>query len=103
MTEGRFAPPIGGEVWAGVSTTTNLSAGVYVGDCPFISVFGNGNGAATITLYYSMDGTNYFASGNTITLAGSADFGKDFTVGAPWIALKSSANITATAYISAKG
>lgn len=70
-------------------------------NCPFVSAFGNSSGAATLTLQYSMDGTNYY-DGPAQTLSGSGNFRIDATTGARFVRLKSSASVTLTATICAK-
>lgn len=104
MAEGRLTPPIAGVVWAGVSTGSNTpSSGVWVADAPFCSAFGHVSGACTVTVMYSNDNTTFYASQNKQVLAGASDFAIDFTPGAQYIALQSTANVTATGIISAKG
>ena len=102
---GQKAQPLGsqGNAWNGVATGTNTnSTAIYVGSCAWVSAFGHVSGAATITVYYSFDNTNWYASTNKVTTAGAADFALDFTTAAPYIALQSSAGVTATATICGK-
>jgi hypothetical protein len=61
--------------------------------CPFITAFGHADGAATITLLASMDGTNFYAIATQV-LAGAADFAINVTCAARYFALKSSAGLT---------
>lgn len=102
---GRLVPPLGslGNAWNNASTGTNTNSNaVNVYDCPFCTAMGTVSGAATITVFYSFDGVNFYASANKIVMAGAGTFALDFTTGAPWIALQSSAGVTATATICAK-
>lgn len=100
------APDIGfeGNGWANVAT----GAGGFSGSCdlqwsPFVSVFGHVSGATTITVQVSQDGTTWYDSQSTQVLAGAADFCIHATIGARYVRLKSSANITATATLAGKG
>ena len=79
-----------------------VSASLAVGDFPFVSAYGNANAATTITLQYSADNTNFY-DGPNVVLAGAGDFRIDAQTGAEYVRLKSSASVTATASIEAKG
>lgn len=101
----RGDTPLGtqGNAWAnGAATSANTNSSVVdVMDAFFVSAFGHVDGATTITLMYSIDGTNFYA-GPTVTLAGAADFKIDATVAARYLALQSTNNVHATASICAK-
>jgi uncharacterized protein YaiE (UPF0345 family) len=74
---------------------------VQVWSAAIVTVLGHVSGACTITVMYSADGTNFYA-GPTITAAGAADIYLDLTTAAGYVALKSSANVTATVSVLAK-
>lgn len=103
---GRQVPPLGspGNAWSGGAATgvNGNSSAVQVYDCPWVSAFGHVDGATTITVFYSHDGANFYASANKVTTSGAADFAIDFTTAAQWIQLQSSANVHATATIAGK-
>lgn len=104
MTTARNVIPIGhhGNAWNAVLTTIGgTSNSVKVWNCPFVSCFGNSDGAATITVQYSQDGENFY-DGATQVLSGSGNFRIDVTTGALFVRLKSSAAVTITATIAAK-
>jgi hypothetical protein len=61
--------------------------------CPFVTAFGHADGATTITLLASMDGTAFYATATQV-LAGAADFGINVTCAARYFALKSSTGLT---------
>lgn len=100
----RVTPPIGthGNAWlaADVGAAT-YSAGVDTLNAPFVSAFGNTSGASTITVSVSMDASTWYDT--TITFAANGDFWFNFSVGVRYVRLKSSAHVTITATIAAKG
>lgn len=105
MSQGRNVAPIGvhANIWSNVSTGTSTSTNyVDTWNCPFVSAFGHVGGAATITVQYSMDGVNFY-DGPTQVLGSGIDFRIDCTCAARYVALKSSANVTATGTVAAKG
>ncbi len=88
--------------WNNVAVGINgTSTALVLGDARFVSAFGNSSAAATITLQYSQDGTNFY-DGPTQVLAGAGNFRIDAIVGAAQVRLKSSAAATITATIAAK-
>lgn len=90
------------KVWnAALTGIGGVSTQLTIGDAKVLSAFGHVDGACTITVQYSADGTNFF-DGPTQVLAGAADFRIDYFPGCAHTRLKSSANVTATAWISAK-
>lgn len=73
-------------------------------DCrytPFVSAFGHVSAATTIMMQLSQDNVNFYDAANMV-LAGASDFDISRTVGARYVRLKSSANVTATATIAGK-
>lgn len=108
MSAPRQSQPLSAVAWNNVPTGVgggqsgaNNSAVLRAYSCPFVSAFGSVNGACTMTLMYSTDGANWY-NGPSTTLAGAGMFHLDTTSGAEFFALQSSANVTATAVISAK-
>lgn len=103
--DGRNFEPIGSHanIWnaaaTGAGTTSTNTLRTF--DAPFVSVFGHVSGATTITLMLSADGVNFYA-GPTVSPSGAGDFFINATVGAQYLALQSSNNITATGSIQAK-
>jgi hypothetical protein len=90
------------KVWAGVATGVGgFSASLDIGNAPFVTVFGSVSGAATVTLQVSADGVTFYDT--TSNQAATADVGFSATIAAKYVRLKSSANVTATIYIAAKG
>jgi hypothetical protein len=90
------------KVWANVATGIGgFSSDLAISSSSQISAFGNLSGAATITVQYSADGVNYY-DGPTQVLAGAGDFRIDTFASCAHVRLKSSANVTATAWIAAK-
>ncbi len=104
MSSGRNVSPIGvqGNAWSAAAVGANgTSAVVDAWSCPYVSAFGNAGAATTLTLQYSLDGTNFYA-GPSVTLAGAGDFHIDATTAARYLRLLSSAAATITATIAAK-
>ena len=105
--ENRYVPPIGvhANVWnaasTGVNTTSTNNVNTY--NSPFITAFGTVNGATTITVMVSQNGTTFYKSQSTQVLGGSGDFCINLTCAAQYVALQSTADVTATATIVAKG
>lgn len=99
----RLETPLGthGNAWNNAVTASGASSVVDTFSCPFVTAFGTSDGAVTITLQYSQDGTNFY-SGPTQVLAGAGDFAISATPGARFCRLKSSAAVTVTATIAAK-
>lgn len=65
------------------------------------TAFGNTSGAATLTVEYSADNTNWYSSAiNTGAVTGN--FGVTFTTGARYVRLSSSAAVTITATLQCK-
>jgi hypothetical protein len=96
-----YTQPLSTVIWAAASTGTSVSTNsLRKWSLPFVSVAGHVSGAATVTLMYSVDGVTFYAGPST-TLSGASDFSIDATCGFEFVALKSSANVTATAVISA--
>jgi hypothetical protein len=104
MSAGRNVSPIGvhGNAWKAASVAANgTSAVVDSWSCPYVSAFGNAGGATTLTLQYSLDGSNFYA-GPSVTLGGAGDFHLDATTAARYLRLLSSSSATLTATIAAK-
>lgn len=87
---------------AAVTGVNGTSTALQIGAAMFVSAFGNASAATTITLQYSQDGTNYY-DGPTQVLGGAGNFRIDATMGCEYARLKSSASVTATATLAAKG
>jgi hypothetical protein len=104
---GRFSPPQGTpkNVWNNVATGVATNGNVVdTLNQPFLSIYGHVGGNTTLTVMFSADNSNFYASGTTIVFAGgAADFGVNLTAGARYVTLQSSGNVTATATIQAKG
>lgn len=100
----RQISPLGthANAWDAAATGAGgVSAALDTWSCPFVSAFGNASGASTITVQYSQDGSNYY-DGPAQVLSGAGNFRIDATCGARYVRLKSSANVTVTATLSAK-
>lgn len=92
-----------GNAWNNATPAAGgTSSSVLVLSASVISVFGNANGATTLTVQFSYDGTNFYDSEYTITLTDAGDFGKTIQCGARYVRLKTSASVTITATISGK-
>ena len=90
-----------GNAWNAVATGVNgVSTALESVGRPHKSAFGNVSAATTVTLQFSMNGTNFY-DGPQVTTVDAADFVFNVTSGAAYIRLKSSANVTATATLSA--
>ncbi len=104
MSAGRNVSPIGvqGNAWnAAAVASGGTSAVVDTWSCPYVSAFGNAGAATTLTLRYSLDGSNFYA-GPSVTLSGAGDFHIDATTAARYLQLLSSSAATLTATIAAK-
>ncbi len=101
----RNIPPIGthGNAWNAASTGAGgVSNTLDTQNAPFVTAFGNVSGACTITVQVSQDGETFYDTQLAQVLAGAGNFCILGTIGARFIRLKSSADVTATATISAK-
>lgn len=67
----------------------------------FCSAFGNTSAAATVTVEFSADDTNYYSS-SVNTGAVTGNFGVNFQIGARYVRLSSSAAATITATLQCK-
>jgi hypothetical protein len=99
-----FIPPatVGthANAWSAAAVLANgVSASIDTQNCPFISVFGNTDGATTITVQMSQDNTNFYDAESTVA---NGDFSISNTYGARYIRLKSSQARTITATIAGK-
>jgi hypothetical protein len=104
MSAERNISPIGvqGNAWKAASVGANgTSAVLDTWSCPYVSAFGNAGAATTLTLQYSMDGTNFYA-GPAVTLTGAGDFHIDATTAARYLRILSSSAATITATLAAK-
>lgn len=102
---GRLVPPLGthGNIWNDASTGVATNGDVVnTFNSPFVSAFGHVDAASTLTLMLSADGSHFYA-GPTVTTSGAGDFYINATVGCQYVTLQSSASVTATASIQAKG
>lgn len=105
MSGQRQRMPIGvhANAWSAASTGAGgFSSSVDTWCAQAVTAFGNASGATTITLQVSQDGTNWYDSQINQVLSGAGNFCLNATVGARFVRLKSSADVTATATISAK-
>lgn len=78
------------------------SASIDTQFTPNISVFGNTDGATTITVQLSQDDANFYDATSTL-VTGAGDFALSATLGARYVRLKSSQARTITATIAGKG
>jgi hypothetical protein len=114
---GRNNPPIGTpcNLWGNIvtngagSTITAAATGVNgvsnsidTLNSPFVSIFGNVNGATTLNLQYSADNVN-FNTAHSLTASGAGDFNFDVICGAQYMRLQSTNNVQAYATGQAKG
>lgn len=98
----RNIPPQSVVVWSAADTGANGQSATFDSvNCPFVSAFGHSSGATTITLMMSRDGSTFYA-GPTQVLSGAGDFAINAQVGAQFLALQSTNDVTATGIISAK-
>lgn len=106
----QIAVPVTPQV-VGVHGNAWLAAAVGAGavspsiDCqytPFVSIFGNGSAASTITMQVSQDNVNFYNAVTTAVPLLGGDFYLAATVGARYVRLMSSAAITITATIAGK-
>jgi hypothetical protein len=90
------------KVWDNVATGAGgVSAVLDIGNAPFVTVFGTGSAGSTYTLQVSADGVTFYDT--TSNQVATTDVGFTATVAAKYVRVKSSANVTATVYIAAKG
>jgi len=104
MSAGRNVSPIGvhGNAWDAAAVAANgTSAVLDTWSCPYVSAFGNAGAATTLTLQYSLDGSNFYA-GPSVNLSGASDFHIDATTAARYLRLLSSSAATITATLAAK-
>ncbi len=88
---------------AAVVGVNGTSTGLDTQWAPWCSAFGNANGATTIALQLSANNTNWYTSNENQVLAAAGDFGYNFSPGARYVRLTSTAAATITATLSCKG
>jgi len=92
-----------GNAWLAVAVAAaGVSATVDTLGNPNISVYGSASAATTISVSVSADGATWWPSTQQAALGAAGDFYLNFTSGARYIQLVSSAAATITATISAK-
>lgn len=97
------APGTEGNAWSAAATGVGgNSAVVEVSGGGVVSILGTVDGATDLDVYYSQDGAVFYQSGHQISLAGAAEFGEDFRVGAAFVRLQSSNDVTATVTVASK-
>lgn len=97
------SPGTEGNAWDDAATGAGgNSAAVDVSGGGVVSIFGTVDGATDLDVYYSQDGATWYQSEHQISLAGAGDFGQDFRVGAAFVRLQSSNDVTATATVANK-
>lgn len=97
------SPGTEGNAWDGAGTGAGgNSAAVDVAGGSVVSIFGEVDGATDLSVWWSQDGTNFYQSGETISLAGAGDFGETFRVAAAFVRLQSSNDVIATATVANK-
>lgn len=96
-------PVVGTHANAWDAASTGVGGTSTAVDCQYVSqvaVFGDTSGASTLTVQLSQDNSNFYDSETTISADG--DFGTTVSVGARYVRLHSSADVTATATIAGK-
>jgi hypothetical protein len=96
--------PVGanGNMWSAAAVSiSGTSAILDTTEARFCSAFGNTSAAATITVQYSADRTNFYSS-SVNTGAVTGNFGINWNNGARFIRLISNAAATITANVSCK-
>lgn len=102
MGRNEFPQGVHGNGWNNAATGAGgVSGALDTLNLPFVSVFGTTSGASSLIVQLSQDGTNYYDS--EFTISANGNFGNHLTSAARFVRLKSTANVTATATISAKG
>jgi streptogramin lyase len=92
-----------GNAWANAATGAGgFSNTIETAGSAQVSVFGNVNGATTITVQVSQDGQTWYDTTLTAVAAGAGNFYIAGSIGARYVRLKSSNAVTATATIAAK-
>lgn len=105
MSDQRQRPPAGAHANAWNNAATGAGGSSDALDtlgCREVAAFGHVSGAATLALQVSANGTDWYDSQATQILSGAGDFCILATIGARFVRLKSSADVTATATIQAK-
>ena len=99
-------PTIGtqGNAWDNVATGANgNSNSIDTQYTSNVDIFGVVSGATEISIYLSQDNTNFYDSGIVIEITEAEDFAViDLPIGARYIRLQSSNDITATTTIASK-
>lgn len=95
------ASPSSSQIFNNASTGTSLSSNKHAVSGPNVSVFGVVDGACTLTLMLGdSSGGSFYEDINTFEASGAGDVALHCNTGAKYLALKSSADVTATLYIS---
>jgi hypothetical protein len=100
-------PKVGteGNVWNNELTGINTNGGVVnIENVKHLSIFGDVDGATDIYIMVSQDNINFYkAAAADISPAGSGNFHIETDIGANYVTLQSSNDVTATATIAGKG
>jgi len=92
-----------GNAWLAAAVGAGAtSASIDTQFTPFVSIFGSTNAVTTLTTQLSQDNITFYDD-DTISVVSPFNFSAHLIVGARFIRLKTSAAITITATISAKG
>lgn len=92
-----------GNLWNNAATGAGgTSTAVDTFNCGILSFMGTSSGATTLTVQYSPDNAAFYDSSTTIVLGGAGDFGVTVSIGAEYVRLKSSNNVTVTATVQGK-
>lgn len=90
------------QIFNGASGVNGVSSAVDVSTKHLrnITVFGNSNGATTLTVQFSNDNVNYYDSQYSYITSSASDFGFNITASPYYFRLKSSNNVTLVAYVN---
>lgn len=93
------------DAWSAASTGANGKSSSM--DCQYashVSVFGNVNGATDLSIEISNDNSNWYATEETYSLSGSGNFAwlVQHPIGARYVRLNSTNDVTATIVMTAK-
>lgn len=92
-----------GTAWDGLSTTgSNGDSSGFQPNGPTLSIFGDVDGATTISVWFSNDGSNFYQDVNSFITSGAGDVSLTITTAAQYVRLRSSNDITATIYFSSR-
>lgn len=89
-------------VWNAASTGAGGSSASHSNTGGLLSLGISVDGSTNMTVQYSNDNSNWYNTGNVVQFSGTSTMGLDIASVAPYVRLNSTANVTATAFVTSR-